>query len=379
MAAEDESGQERTEEPTARRISQARSKGQVLRSKELGTASVLIGGACGLIFLQSFLGETLMKVMHYCFALDRDFVFDTTQMMTSLAVLLKLLLLPMGLFLLVMLFTSVLGNTLLGGFNFSWQAIAPRWSKLNPINGLKRIFGAQALIELIKSILKVICVTVFVWVVLANLVYEVLSLSEYPYQVGILEALKILLWIGFVLACSMLPILLVDVPFQKWEYTRQLKMTRQQVKDEFKDTEGKPEVKGRIRRAQMEMAARRMMAKVPKADVVITNPTHYAIALRYDADVKGAAPVVVAKGVDALAMKIMEVARHYDVHVISSPVLARSIYHTTELDREIPEGLYLAVAQVLAYVYQLNQFQKGRGKRPKPLAKSLPIPESLRH
>lgn len=379
MAAENENGQERTEEPTEKRIQKARTQGQVLRSKEMVTAAVLLGAVCALMFLKNMFGEGLGQVMRYCFTLERAFIFDSSKMLVSFAPLLEFIYLPMLIFFAVMFVFSVYGNTLLGGFNFSWEALKPKWNRISPVKGIKRIFGVQALVELIKSILKVILISVFCWFGLSQLVYRILSLSEVPYQIGTLEALELLLWIALILASSMLPILMIDIPFQKWQYTKQLKMTLQEVKDEFKDTEGQPEVKRRIRQAQIEMSKRRMMANVPQADVVITNPTHYAVALRYDAERKGAAPVVIAKGEDLLALKMMEIARNHGVHVIQSPVLARSIYYTTDMDEEIPEGLYLAVAQVLAYIYQLNEFQKGRSRRPKPLAKELPIPEELQH
>lgn len=379
MALEDESGQERTEAPTGKRIQDARGKGQVLRSKEMATAFVLIGAACTLIVTQSMLGEAMVNIMRMCFILERDIVFDTAYMMKMFGNTLQELILPIGIFFIVMVISAYFGNTLLGGYNFTWKAVEFKWSRFNPIQGIKRILGVQAWIELIKSIGKVILVTCCAAFMLVSFFYPILGLSEVSYKVGIYEALEILLWIGLVLACSLLPILLIDIPFQSWNYTRNLRMTKQQVKDEFKDTEGKPEIKSRIRRTQQEMAIRRMMSEVPKADVVITNPTHFAVALSYDSEKRGAAPVVIAKGSDHIAMKIIEVARNYDISVISSPALARSIYYTTEIDSEIPDGLYLAVAQVLAYVYQLNNFQKGKGRRPKPLTDDLPIPDDLRH
>jgi len=178
------------------------------------------------------------------------------------------------------------------------------------------------------------------------------------------------------LACSLIVIAAVDVPFQIWDNKQKTRMTKQEVRDEYKDSEGKPEVKSRVRQLQREMAERRMMGEVPKADVVITNPTHYAVALKYD-PVHSGAPVVLAKGADFLAQKIREVATEHDVIVLESPPLARAVFYSTELDQPIPAGLYLAVAQVLAYVYQVRQFQEGKGKRPGPMPEP-PIPNDLR-
>ena len=177
------------------------------------------------------------------------------------------------------------------------------------------------------------------------------------------------------MACSLILIAAIDVPFQLWDHKQKLMMTKQEVRDEFKDTEGKPEVKSRIRQLQYEMAQRRMLQEVPQADVVITNPTHFAVALKYDAD-KGGAPRLVAKGGDFLALKIREIAQEHRVELLESPALARAVFYSTELDQEIPAGLYLAVAQVLAYVYQLKQFRAGKGKRPGSLP-DLPIPPDL--
>jgi flagellar biosynthetic protein FlhB len=207
---------------------------------------------------------------------------------------------------------------------------------------------------------------------------EILTLSMQSIPGSIVNALDMLQWMLLALVCSLIIIVIIDVPYQIWNHNKQLKMSKQEVKDEHKNMEGSPEVKGRIRRLQMEMAARRMMADVPQADVVVTNPTHFSVALKYDSEGSGA-PKVVAKGVDEVALKIREVARHYDVPIMASPALTRSLYHTTKLGQDIPEGLYVAVAQVLAFVFQLEQYRKGRGQRPKPVSDDLPIPEELRY
>ncbi|WP_429100386.1 flagellar type III secretion system protein FlhB, partial [Aeromonas rivipollensis] len=221
-------------------------------------------------------------------------------------------------------------------------------------------------------------ISLFAWWMLSSQFNHLLNLSLEGFPGGIIDALDLLLWMLIILCCALIPIVAIDVPFQTWNHNRQLKMTKQEIKDEFRDSEGKPEVKGKIRQLQMQMAMRRMMGDVPKADVIITNPTHYSVALKYDAGKPGAAPKVLAKGVDEVAMKIREIAREYDIPVMSSPPLTRAIYHATEIGQEIPEGLFAAVAQVLAYVYQLKKFRRGRGRRPTPVARDLPIPPEYR-
>ncbi|MDM5138915.1 flagellar biosynthesis protein FlhB [Aeromonas bestiarum] len=370
--------QERTEQPTGKRLQQAREKGQIARSKELGTASVLLAAVFGLLMVKESLAGAMVKILTMGFTLDRDQAFDPNAMGAMVPALLRELLHPLGLLFMLVAIAAFVGNTLMGGMNFSSEAMLPKWSKLSPLNGLKRMFGVQSLVELIKSIAKVVFITLFAWWMLSSQFNHLLNLSLEGYPGGIIDALDLLLWMLIILCCALIPIVAIDVPFQQWNHMRQLKMTKQEVKDEFKDSEGKPEVKGRIRRLQMEMAMRRMMGDVPKADVVITNPTHYSVALKYDTAKPGAAPKVVAKGTDEIAMKIREIAREYEIPIMPSPGLTRAIFHSTEIGHEIPEGLFAAVAQVLAYVYQLKKFRRGRGRRPNLLAKDLPIPPEFR-
>ncbi|MGL5129979.1 MAG: flagellar biosynthesis protein FlhB [Aeromonas popoffii] len=370
--------QERTEQPTGKRLQQAREKGQIARSKELGTASVLLAAVFGLLMIKESLAGAMVKILTIGFTLDRDQAFDPNAMGVMLPTLLRELMYPLGLLFMLVAIAAFVGNTLMGGMNFSSEAMLPKWSKLSPLSGLKRMFGVQSLVELIKSIAKVVFITLFAWWMLSSQFNHLLNLSLEGYPGGIIDALDLLLWMLIILCCALIPIVAIDVPFQQWNHMRQLKMTKQEIKDEFKDSEGKPEVKGRIRRLQMEMAMRRMMGDVPKADVVITNPTHYSVALKYDTDKPGAAPKVVAKGTDEIAMKIREIAREYEIPIMPSPGLTRAIFHSTEIGHEIPEGLFAAVAQVLAYVYQLKKFRRGRGRRPNPLANELPIPPEFR-
>jgi len=368
--------QERTEQPTGKRLQQAREKGQIARSKELGTASVLLATVFGLLMIKESLAGAMIKVLTMGFTLDRDQAFDPNAMGAMVPALLGELIQPLGLLFMLVIIAAFVGNTLLGGMNFSSEAMLPKWSKLSPLSGIKRMFGVQSLVELVKSIAKVVFISLFAWWMLSSQFNHLLNLSLEGFPGGIVDALDLLLWMLIILCCALIPIVAIDVPFQSWNHNRQLKMTKQEIKDEFKDSEGKPEVKSRIRQLQREMAQRRMMEAVPQADVVITNPTHFAVALKYD-PAKGSAPVLLAKGGDFLALKIREIAQENKVMVLESPALARAVFYSTELDQEIPAGLYLAIAQVLAYVYQLRQYQAGKGKRPGPLPE-MPIPPDLR-
>jgi flagellar biosynthetic protein FlhB len=282
-----------------------------------------------------------------------------------------------GIFVFILV-AGFIGNTLLGGFNFSWEAAGPKASKMSPLQGFKRMFGLQALVMLGKSILKVAVVAGVAYLLLKMFFMDIMALSLMSEPNNIESALYYLAWLFLGLCASISVIALVDAPYQKWHHTNQLKMSLQEIKDEHKNSEGSPETKGRIRRTQMQMSMKRMMQQVPTADVIVTNPTHYAVALKYDQG-KFRAPAVVAKGVDEIAMHIRKIANEHKIPVIESPALARSIYYTTKLDHPIPEQLFAAVAQVLAYVYQLKMYRKGKGSRPKNLAKDLPIPSDFRH
>ncbi|GGZ00683.1 MULTISPECIES: flagellar biosynthesis protein FlhB [Shewanella] len=375
--AENQDGQEKTEQATSRRLEQAREKGQVARSRELGTSAVLLAAAIGLMVIGPSLAKSLMEMMTKVYTMDRSQIFDTNSMFTVWQTVISELGWPVLGFILMLGAVAFIGNIVLGGITFSTEAIMPKGTKMNPVNGLKRMFGIQAVVELTKGIAKFSVVALSGYFLLTYYFPDILNLSQdnLPGNVG--HALKLLIWLFILLCASTLLIVVIDVPYQIWNHNKQLRMTKQEVKDEYKDTEGKPEVKGRIRQLQREMAQRRMMAEVPKADVIVVNPEHFAVALKYDAK-KSPAPYLVAKGADDIAFKIREIAREYNVPIVAAPLLARAIYHTTKLEQQIPDGLFTAVAQVLAYVYQLRQYQKGRGRKPTPLPLSQPIPEEFK-
>ncbi|MDF3931410.1 flagellar biosynthesis protein FlhB [Pseudomonas citronellolis] len=374
--AESESGQDKTEEPTEKRRREAREKGQLPRSKELNTLAVLIAGAGALLVYGAHLADVLMQVMRGSFELSRETAMNSESMFQLLGIAARSAAEGLWPILVVLLIASIVGPIGLGGWLFSGEALAPKFSRMNPLEGLKRMFSAKAVLELFKALIKFVVVLAVAVLVLRSDKDALLALLHQPLQTAIVESVKVVGWSAFWMACSLFLIAAVDVPYQLWDNRQKLLMTKQEVRDEYKDSEGKPEVKAKVRRLQREMAQRRMMQAVPDADVVITNPTHFAVALKYDA-AAGGAPKLLAKGNDFLALKIREVAQEHKVTVLESPALARAVYYSTELDQEIPAGLYLAVAQVLAYVYQLKQFRAGKGKRPGPMP-NVPIPPDLR-
>ena len=373
-----DSDEERSEQPTGKRLDEAKKKGQLPRSRELSTLSVLVAAALSFFYLGEGMGLALQRVMKTLLSLNRDQVFDFIALIRLIESALWMLAPFLAQFLLIMFVAGFVGSIIVGGFNFSIEAMSPKWSKLSPLSGFKRMLGVQSLVELVKSIAKVLVVAGVSVFMLQLLFPEILALSKESMPSDIFHGLDLFLWMFIALCLSLGIIVAIDVPYQLWNHNKQLKMTKQEVKDEFKQSEGNPEIKRAIRRAQMQASQRRMMAEVPTADVVVTNPTHYSVALKYDAS-KGAAPIVIAKGSDHVALKIREIANEYDVPIMAQPALTRAIYYTTELEQEIPHQLFTAVAQVLAYIFQLKQYQKGVGRRPTPLPKELDVPEELRH
>jgi flagellar biosynthesis protein FlhB len=374
--AESESGQEKTEEPTAKRLKESRDKGQIARSKELNTLAVVMAAAIALLMFGPAMVRGMTELMVYNFTIEREALYATDSMGLRLLASARKGLDILAPIFFVLLIAALVGPLLLGGWLFSAKSMAPKFERMNPAAGLKRMFSVKALVELLKALAKFLVVLAAALLVMNFQRGDLLALSLESLPNAMVHSGWILGTALLLLACSLILIAAVDIPFQLWDHKKKLLMTKQEVRDEYKESEGKPEVKSRIRQLQREMAQRRMMAEVPNADVVITNPTHFAVALKYD-PVNSGAPVVVAKGVDVLALKIREVAGEHDVVVLESPPLARAVYYSTELDQQIPAGLYLAVAQVLAYVFQLRQYRAGQGKRPGPVPK-VPIPDEFR-
>ena len=374
--AESESGADKTEDPTEKRKKDSREKGEIARSKELNTLAIMLAGSAGLLIFGGALAQDMMELMRYNFSLSREVLLNPDSMGLFLLHSGKIALLALQPVLVTLLIAALVGPISLGGWLFAAGSLAPKFSRMNPAAGIKRMFSAKALVELLKALAKFFIILIVALLVLKSDIDDLLRIAHEPLELAVIHSLQVVAWSALWMACGLILIAAVDVPVQLWESHQKLLMTKQEVRDEHKDQEGRPEVKQRIRQLQRDMSQRRMMAAIPDADVIITNPTHYAVALKYDPE-KGAAPMLLAKGSDFLALKIREIGEKHNILLLESPALARSIYHSTELEQEIPAGLYLAVAQVLAYVYQIRQHQAGKGKRPDPL-KDVPIPPDLR-
>ncbi|MCU7555031.1 flagellar biosynthesis protein FlhB [Alteromonas sp. ASW11-19] len=368
---------EKTEDPTGKKLDDAKKKGQLARSRELSTTLVLIGSAIMFLVLGGQIAQALYIVTRRSFSLSRDETYDVTHMFSAWGEAFMNISSPVLIYMTVTMVAGIYGSIALGGFNFTWEGAKFKGNKMSPIAGFKRMFGMNGLVELIKAIAKFFVIAAMALLALTIFRDEALHLDVELYPGNIFHALDMLEWAFLILVLGMLPIAAIDVPYQIYKHNKEMKMTKQEVKDERKNADGDPQVKGRIRRLQYQAAAKRMMQEVPNADVVVTNPTHFSVAIKYD-DNGGRAPVLVAKGADELAMHIRKIATANDVPLIPSPMLARAIYYSTEIEQEIPHKLFMAVAQVLAYVYQLKAYRKGKAQRPKPLKKDLPIPPELR-
>ena len=373
----EQTGQEKTEQPTGKRLEDARQKGQVPRSKELTTVMVLVASAIALFFMGSSLIADMAAVMNESLTLTQKQIFDPMAMLHHFMHMIEIISFDLGMFLAVTVFAALAAPALIGGWNFSTQAMAFKPEKMDPIKGLKRVFGPQGLAELAKALGKFILIGAISTAILWGIRDQLLTLGSQEVNVAMTDLGYLTLWVFLAITASLILIALIDVPFQLWNHNRQLRMTKQEVKDEMKQTDGNPEVKGRIRRMQIQMSQQRMMQDIPSADVVITNPTHYAVALRYDQSRPGA-PIVVAKGADLISQQIRLVAQNNEVPILAAPPLTRAVYYSTEIGEEIPSGLYIAVAQVLAFVFQLRRYRKQGGKKPHLNPEDLPIPEEFR-
>ncbi len=359
-----DSGAERTEKATPKRLEEARKKGQVPRSIELSTASVCIAAAVAIYTLGRMAAGQFADFMQDSLSLRpaaimaEDAIWPALTSAGSRAIWIMLPILGAT-------FCAALAAPIaIGGWNFSAGALAPQFSRLNPATGLGRVFSTRGLVELGKGLAKVTVVGVIGWILLRGLTPQLLGLSAEPLNNAIGHAVELAGYALLVLTCGLAVIAAVDVPFQMWQHAKDLRMTREEVREEYKESEGSPETRGRIREAQRAISRGRMLQDVPTADVVITNPTHFAVALRYD-ESKMRAPIVVAKGTELLAAKIREIATENGVPILEAPPLARALYKSVEIGREVPAALYVMVAQVLTYVYQLRAAQ-ARGAAPPP-------------
>ena len=354
--------QERTEQATPKRLEEARRKGQIPRSRELSAAAVTLVGGGALYLLGSRITGQMAEMMRRSLALSRGEATDSTFMLPALAhAAADGLWLSMPV-LAAMTLAAIIAPLALGGWSFSGQAMMPQLSRLNPIEGIKRMFALRSLVELAKAMAKFGVVAVIAIVVLWNDASTLMALGREPLQQAIGHAVQLSGKALLVISSGLLVIAGFDVPYQLWQYAKQMRMSREEIREEYKESEGSPEVKGRIRQLQQEVARRRMMQEVPKADVVVVNPTHFAVALKYD-EKRMRAPIVVAKGVDVIAAKIREVAGEHAVPIFEAPPLARVLYRNVDIGDEIPSALYVAVAQILTYVFQLK-VAKRAGQQP---------------
>ena len=370
--AENQDGQEKTEDATPRRQEEAAKKGQVIRSRELTTLMMLLIAASGILILGPSLIEELAAQMRVGLAMDPRKITDPTQISVVLGQLFVDWILLLAPLLGLLLVFALLAPLALGGWTFSLKM---KWERLNLIKGIGRLFSWNSLMELFKALIKFLVVGGMAVLLLWQSEAELLHLGREPLLPALAHTAQILGWTVLILSLPMLLIAAVDVPFQIFNHIKNLRMTKQEVRDEMKDTDGKPEVKARIRRLQMEFAQKRMMEKVPTADVVVTNPSHYAVALEYK-QATMAAPVIVAMGVEQTALRIRELAAQHRVPLVQSPLLARALYYNGKLDRPIPNPLYRAVAQVLAYLYRLRQEEPFN--RDPIILEDVPVPPDLR-
>jgi flagellar biosynthetic protein FlhB len=356
---------ERTEAPTQKRLDEARERGQVPRSRDLTAAFVLLSAGAALYFMGAPLGGKLAAIMRGSLSLTRTQALDASLLLPAFQDAILKALLATAPVLACTLAAAVAAPMAIGGWTFSGSAMAPKFERMDPIAGIKRMFSINGVVELTKSLVKFLLVALVGTVVVWHNFDALMNLGREPVLSAIGHASHISGQALLSLACALLLIAAVDAPYQVWSHRRELRMTREEVRQEHRESEGSPEVRGRIRNLQRERAQRRMMLDVPKADVIIVNPTHYAIALRYD-EQRMRAPIVVAKGTDLIAAKIREIAGENNVPIFEAPPLARAIYRAVEIGGEIPAQLYVAVAQVLTYIFQLRTARRDHQSPPPP-------------
>lgn len=366
MAENSDDSQEKTEEPTERKISKAREEGQIARSQEVAIAASVIIVAAYLFVFGTQIFSRLSDVMIDLYTFDAALLSDQNRILTALYVSIErglVAILPLMAFALL---TVLAFSGLVGGYNFSFKAVAPKLNKLNPLTGLKRIFSMRSIVELLKAILKFLLVGGIAFLLIAESVDDFAQISLMSLKPGLSSSAEIIAAAFFIVACGLIVIAAIDAPYQIYQHSQKLKMSLKEVKDERKETDGTPEVKQKIREKQRQASFARMMEAVADADVVITNPEHFAIALSYD-PTADEPPKVVAKGVDLVALRIKERSKEEGVPLFESPMLARALYFTTELDQFIPEPLFEAVAQVIAYIFNLSTAQSAvKNNKPTP-------------
>lgn len=368
---------EKTEKPSSHRLGKARDKGQIPRAKDLGMAIILIVIASLALPLFARLGNALSQILTFNLSLTFEEVNDPAQMLSHLGQSLieaLLALLPLAGLIIVV---GVLAHIVMGGWSFSLEPLLPQFSRISPMKGFKRIFGMQSLVEFTKSVLKIVVISTAILLYVRTESDTITALYYIGLKDSVRMGMAILIDGIFYMALAMLAIGVLDAPYQQWNHLRGLRMSKQELKEEHKNLQGNPEIKGRIRRIQMSMAMRSIRRILPDADLLLINPTHYAVAIKYD-PARCDAPFVIAKGEDYMALQMRALAQSLDVEVLEIPALARSVYHTTRVNQQIPPGLYVIMAQLLHHVLRLKAFRQGKGDQPAPLL-SVEIPDSLRY
>jgi len=371
----EDSDLEKTEQASTKRLEKAREEGDVPRSKELATVTLLLAAGLGMFSLKNSLGDALKTSLSSGLSFERSAAFDSGFLLAHISDSILALLAAFAPFALLLIVVAAGSPALIGGWIFSRKALTPNFGRLNPMRGLSNMLSKNAGVELIKSIVKALLVGIVAYTVISHDMEPMLALSTLPVKASIASVGDLMLMGFLTVVGALVLIAAIDVPYQLYQYATKLKMTKEELRQEAKESEGNPEIKARVRQQQREMAKRRMMSAIPKADVVITNPTHYAVAIKYKEEGMRA-PVVVAKGADEIALKIREIAAEHNVLTMEAPKLARALYAHAELGDEIPEALYSAVAEVLAYVFQMRIFKREGGFRPE-IPKTLPVPEAL--
>ena len=361
--AENDSGQDQTEQPTQKRLDEARSSGQVPRSRDLTTAAVVLIAGIGIRVAGAGMANGFAGLMKSALTLSRDQVLDENLLLPDLVALGARALTATAPILGLTLAAALLSPLAIGGWNLSFQALAPNFTRLDPIAGLKRLFTMRGVTELLKAYAKFLLIGVVAVYFLHAKTAELLSLGSEELNAAIGHSVRLAGDALLALSGALVVIAGIDVPLTLSQYSKQLRMSRQEVKQEARESDGSPEVKGRIRRMQQDAARGRMLQEVPKADVVITNPTHYSVALRYD-ETRMRAPIVVAKGADEVAANIRRIAADNKVPIFEAPPLARVLFRDVDLNAEVPSTLYVAVAQVLTYVLQLRSAARNGAVRP---------------
>jgi flagellar biosynthetic protein FlhB len=370
----EDSDLEKTEPASPKRIEDARKKGQVPRSHELTTFASLMAGLIAVFVLAPDIYAAMKEIMVKSFTFSRSDLVSTKLMQESLVQALGAALVALLPVFAAVALVAILVPILIGGWIFSMEALGPSFGKLNPAAGIGRMFSVRTIVETIKTVLKSALIGGVAGWILWDEKEQFISLISMPPDSGFLMMWQMMKYTLLMTVSGMAVIVLIDVPYQLWDYYKGLRMTKEDVRQENKESEGDPHVKGRIRQLQREAARKRMMAEIPKANVVVTNPTHYAVAIQYDEAMR--APKIVAKGSFLLAERIIDLAKEHKVTVVRTPPFARALYHHAQLGEEIPAALYTAAAEVLAYIYQLDQYRKEGGLEP-TLNTDLPVPAEL--